>query len=64
MMEDKDSYRPINNLSVVNKVIEQFFKHQIMDFMNDIGIILEDRHGSRKEHSILTALSLLSLKLS
>merc|ERR1711895_76184 len=31
-----------------------------MDFIGDNKIILEDHHGSRKDHSTLTALSLMN----
>ena len=54
-----NSYRPINNLAALDKIIEQFFKDQIMDFINDNNIILDDHHGSRCDHSTLTALSLM-----
>ena len=55
-----DSYRPINNLSVRDKIVEQFFQDQINDFISLHDIIVEEHHGSRKDHSTLTALSLLN----
>ena len=35
-----------------------------MDFINDNNIILDDHHGSRRDHSTLTALSLMQYKLT
>ena len=58
-----DSYRPINNLSTIDKIVEEFIKNQINDFINDNEIIIEQHHGSRKDHSTLTALAIINNKL-
>ena len=58
-----DSYRPINNLSAVEKIVEEFIKEQINEFVNDNEIILPDHHGSRKDYSTMTAISCLNHKL-
>ena len=47
-------------MSVVDKIVEQFFQDQINDFISLHDIIVEEHHGSRKDHSTLTALSLLN----
>ena len=51
-----DSYRSINNLAALDKIIEQYLKDQISAFIDDNNIILEDHHGSQRDHSTRTAL--------
>merc|ERR1712163_108605 len=46
-----DSYRPINNLSAVEKIVEEFLKEQLNEFIDLNQIILPDHHGSRKDFS-------------
>ena len=58
-----DSYRPINNLSAVEKVVEEFLKEQLNEFIDHNQIILPDHHGSRKDYSTMTAISCLNHKL-
>ena len=58
-----DSYRPINNLTAIYKIIEEFIKKQINTFLEENWTILNDHHGSIKNHSTLTALSFLHNKL-
>ena len=59
-----DSYRPINNLSAVEKIVEEFLKEQLNEFIDHNEIILPDHHGSRKDYSTMTAISSLNLMLS
>merc|ERR1711895_88532 len=56
-------YRPINNLSAVEKIVEEFLKEQLSEFIDDNRIILSDHHGSRKDHSTMTAISCLNHQL-
>lgn len=58
-----DSFRIINNLSVIDKIVEQFLKDQLNDFLEIHNIINDQHHGSHKEHSTLTALALMNHKL-
>merc|ERR1712177_48290 len=58
-----DSYRPINNLSAVEKIVEEFLKEQLSEFVDHNQIILPDHHGSRKDYSTMTAISCLNHKL-
>merc|ERR1711873_185076 len=58
-----DSYRPINNLSAVEKIVEEFLKEQLNEFMDQNQIILPDHHGSRKDYRTMTAISCLNHKL-
>ena len=52
-----DSYRPINNLPAIEKIIEQYLKDNMMEFIEYNEIILNNHHGSRKLHSTTTALA-------
>lgn len=61
--ENIDSYRPINNLSKIDKIIEEFFKQQINTFIDLNNIILDEHHRSLKDHSTLTALSIINYEL-
>merc|ERR1712177_35322 len=58
-----DSYRPINNLSAVEKIVEEFLKEQLSEFVDHNQIILPDHHGSRKDYSTMTAISCHNHKL-
>ena len=49
------SYRPINNMNVIEKVIEQVLKKQITKFIEENKILDKYMHGSRPKHSIITA---------
>merc|ERR1711954_299442 len=49
------SYRPINNMNVIEKVIEQVLKKQITKFIEENNILDKYMHGSRPKHSIITA---------
>ena len=55
-----DSYRPICNLSTIDKIIQQYLKDQIMAFLDINEIIVKDHHGSRKDHSTNSALASIS----
>merc|ERR1711873_21173 len=55
-----DSYRPINNLSAIEKVVEQFIKEQLSNYINENNFILPDHHGSRKDFSTMTAISAIN----
>merc|ERR1711873_65828 len=61
--EMNDSYRPINNLSAVEKIVKEFLKEQLNEFIDHSEIILPDHHGSRKDYSTMTAISCLNHKL-
>ena len=58
-----DSFRPINNLSCIDKIIEQYLKDCLIDFFNDNDIIINDHHGSRKYHSNITVLAAIKHNL-
>ena len=48
------SYSPINNLSVIDKIIEEVIRSQIDTYFNQNGLLLEGNHGGRSSHSTLT----------
>ena len=59
-----DSYRPINNLSSFEKLVEQHLKNCIIDHLEANNIILSNHHGSLKHHSTTTALASINHHLN
>ena len=53
------SYRPICNLQVYEKVIEEVLKRRMMTYFEENAIILEEHHGGRKGHSTISAKAVL-----
>ena len=51
------SYRPINNLCIIEKIIEEYFIGHLNTFLTDNNIINNNHHGGRKGHSTITALN-------
>ena len=43
------SYRPINNLNVVEKVVESVARFQVIKFVEENDILHENMHDSRKK---------------
>ena len=54
---DMGSYRPINNLCTMEKIIEECFIGHLNTFLTDNKIINNNHHGDRKGHSTITALN-------
>ena len=50
------SYRPINNLCTIEKIIEEYIIGHLGTFLTDNKIINNNHHGGRKGHSTITAL--------
>ena len=50
-----DSYRPINNMHPVDKILESIIKDQLEEFINLQNLIPEKMHGCRKHHNVITA---------
>ena len=50
-----DSFRPINNLNTIEKLIEKVMKKQIDEFLEKKQIIPDEHHGSRAHHNTLSA---------
>ena len=45
-----DSYRPINNLCTLDKIIEQYIKTHLDNYLDNNDIIHKHHHGSRRRH--------------
>ena len=55
--DDIDSYRPINNLATLEKIVEQHIKMHLESYLCTNNIILKNHHGSRKFHGTNTAIT-------
>ena len=58
---DKTSYRPINILPTVDKVIESVMKEQLEEYFESNSLIPNEHHGGRKNHSTVTATAAMDL---
>ena len=56
-MENIDSYRPICNLSCIDKVFQHYIKEHLLSFLDIHNIINKNHYGSRKGHSTSSALA-------
>ena len=54
---DIGSYRPINNLCTIEKVIEEYIIGHLDTFLINNKIINNNHHGGHKGHSTITALN-------
>ena len=54
---DIDSYRPINNLATLEKIIEQHIKLHLETYLCTNNIISKNHHSSRKYHGTNTAIT-------
>ena len=50
-----DSFRPINNLITLDKIIEQHIKTNLETYLDKNNIIISNHHGSRRHHGTNTA---------
>ena len=55
-MHEIDSFRPINNLPVIDKNFSEHIKHHLMIFLDNNNIIDINHHGGREGHSTTTAI--------
>ena len=58
-----DSYRPINNLPVIEKIIEEYFLEFFIEFIEFNNILHDNHHGGRANHSPETAMTNIHLGL-
>ena len=58
---EKASYRPINNLEVVEKVVEEVLKTQLVQSFEENEIIHKNHHGGIRGHSTVTAKASLDM---
>ena len=59
-----DSFRPVNNMNPIEKILEQLMKDQLDKFFKDKEIIPPYHHGSRRGHSTITATQVIQNTLS
>ena len=52
-----ESYRPLNNLVCLEKLLEQHILNNLNNFLEENNILHENHHGGRKSHSTLTAVT-------
>ena len=53
------SYRPINNLSALEKLVESYILYYLEEFYDKNDILDKNHHGGRKKHSTLTATTVI-----
>ena len=53
------SYRPISNLQVYEKVVEEVLKRRLTKYFEDNNLLSEEHHGGRRYHSTVSAMSIL-----
>ena len=63
LLKPDKSYRPINNLCAIEKIIEQYFQDCMIEFMELHSIMSTDHHGGKKLHSTQTAMTQIYNKL-
>ena len=54
-LDDIDSFRPINNLPCLEKILEEWICMQVTDWLTANSIISNSHHGGRQGYSTLTA---------
>jgi len=59
-----DSFRPINNLVTLEKIIEQHIKIHLETYLCTNNIILKNHHGSRKYHGTNTAVTQITNEIN
>ena len=59
----KENYRPISNLTVFEKVVTQYIKEELNEYLEKNKVILDEHHGAVKGKSTLTAKMSIDLKL-
>ena len=58
---EKSSYRPIANLCVYDKIIQELLKRQLSSYFEGNNLILKNHHGGRKGHSTVTARAVIDV---
>merc|ERR1712240_28550 len=62
--DEIDSYCLINNLSTLEKIIEQHIKQHLEIYLCTNNIIINNHHGSRKYHRTNTAIAHISNEIN
>ena len=50
------NYRPVSLLSITSKILERVVYHQMIEYLEENGLLHPSHHGFRKSHSTTTAL--------
>ena len=58
-----DSFRPVNSLPAVEKVVEEWIKINLLEFFESQGLINDHHHGGRKNFSTVTAKASIENKI-
>ena len=58
-----DSYRPINNLPTLEKLLEQWIKVCFVEWLDEVNAISGDHHGGRRGYSTLTAITTIQQQI-
>ena len=58
-----DSFRPINNLVILEKIVEEWIKESLIEFLETNNILSKNHHGGRAAHSTITAKTQIDQKL-
>ena len=58
-----DSFRPINNLVITEKIVEEWIKVNLIEFLENNNIMSKNHHGGRAAHSTVTAKTQIDQKL-
>ena len=56
---DKSSYRPISNLNVTDKIMEEIMKKQLIEHLENNNIIKDEHHGGRRNFSTISAKAMI-----
>ena len=62
-MDDMNSFRPINNLCPLDKVIEETIRVRIDKHLKKYNVIPNNTHGARPSHSTTTAIQMIERTL-
>ena len=56
-LDDIDSFRPINNLCTLEKILEAWISKCLVEWLDSNNIISGSHHGGRQGYSTLTAIA-------
>ena len=58
-----ESFRPVNCLPAIEKVVEEWLQTNLLDFFEQNGLINDNHHGGRKNFSTVTAKASIENKI-
>ena len=57
-----NSFRPISNLTSIEKIIEQVLKNQMIKFLETNSVLIENHHGGIKHHNTVSAKAMIEVE--